>query len=170
MESRFETVRTRLEQQYQPMLTEPESGPDQETLKQELEKYETLHQNEPLIRLKAEMLALILTRGRIGIDPFDRFVDHIEGKGLLWDLNNKCRKAARSLIGEAVLQSTRAFGDGGIFISQMDQSHTSPDWYAVLALGPAGLRDRSPQSKKPRIRRRRSSSPPPPTSSRRCAN
>ena len=71
MESRFETVRTRLEQQYQPMLTEPESGPDQETLKQELEKYETLHQNEPLIRLKAEMLALILTRGRIGIDPFD---------------------------------------------------------------------------------------------------
>ena len=69
MESRFETVRTRLEQQYQPMLTEPESGPDQETLKQELEKYETLHQNEPLIRLKAEMLALILTRGRIGIDP-----------------------------------------------------------------------------------------------------
>ena len=68
MESRFETVRTRLEQQYQPMLTEPESGPDQETLKQELEKYETLHQNEPLIRLKAEMLALILTRGRIGID------------------------------------------------------------------------------------------------------
>ena len=60
MESRFETVRTRLEQQYQPMLTEPESGPDQETLKQELEKYETLHQNEPLIRLKAEMLALIL--------------------------------------------------------------------------------------------------------------
>ena len=100
MESRFETVRTRLEQQYQPMLTEPESGPDQETLKQELEKYETLHQNEPLIRLKAEMLALILTRGRIGIDPFDRFVDHIEGKGLLWDLNNKCRKAEKQKQGD----------------------------------------------------------------------
>ena len=143
MESRFETVRTRLEQQYHPMVTEPESGPDEKTLKQELEEYETRHQDEPLIRLKAEMLALLLTRGRIGIDPFDRFADHLEGKGLLRALNNKCRKAAESHICTTVLQSTRAFGDGGIFISQMDQSHTSPDWYAVLSLGPAGLRDRA---------------------------
>ena len=95
MESRFETVRTRLEQQYQPMLTEPESGPDQETLKQELEKYETLHQNEPL------------TRGRIGIDPFDRFVDHIEGKGLLWDLNNKCRKAEKQKQGDFIMSKSK---------------------------------------------------------------
>ena len=143
MESRFETVRTRLEQQYHPMVPEPESGPDEKTLKQELEEYETRHQDKPLIRLKAEMLALLLTRGRIGIDSFDRFADHLEGKGLLRDLNNKCRKAAESHICATVLQSTRAFGDGGIFISQMDQSHTSPDWYAVLSLGPAGLRDRA---------------------------
>lgn len=143
MESRFDDVRTQLERQYHPMVTEPESGPDQETLKQELEKYESLHREEPLIRLRAEMLELILTRGRIGIDPFDRFADHLEGRGHLWDLNNRQRIMTRNLIDETVRQSAKLLGDNGIFISQMDQSHTSPDWYAVLALGPAGLRARA---------------------------
>ena len=143
MESRFDAVRTRLERQYHPMTTEPESGPDQETLKQQLEQYESLHREKPLIQLRAEMLELILTRARIGIDSFDRFADHLEGRGLLRELNINRRKATRELLGEAVLKSTGLLADNGIFISQMDQSHTSPDWYAVLELGPAGLRDRA---------------------------
>ncbi len=143
MESSFDAVRTQLEKQYQPMLTVPETGLELKKLKLELEKYESLHAGEPLIRLKAEMLATILTRGRIGVDPFDRFVDHLEGKDLLWELRSRRNRIAGGLMDEAVRRSTKALCDAGIFISQMDQSHTSPDWYAVLALGPAGLRDRA---------------------------
>ena len=143
MESSFDTVRTQLERQYQPMLTEPGSGLDLETIKKELDNYEALHRGEPLIRLRAGMLELILTRGRIGIDSFDCFADHLEGKELLRQLNLRRKEQAENIIGAAVVQSAKEFSDNGIFVSWLDQSHTTPDWHSLLTLGPAGLRDRA---------------------------
>ena len=143
MESSFDTVRTQLERQYQPMLTEPGSGLDLETIKKELDNYEALHRGEPLIRLRAGMLELILTRGRIGIDSFDCFADHLEGKELLRQLNLRRKEQAENIIGAAVVQSAKEFSDNGIFVSWLDQSHTTPDWHSLLTLGPSGLRDRA---------------------------
>lgn len=143
MECSFDSVRDQLERQYQPMLTDPESGLDAEALKQELDEYENTHHDEPLIRLRAAMLGIILRHGRIGIDAFDRFADHLEGKGMLWALNIHRREMANAIIGETVLRDAGTLGDNGIFTSWLDQSHTSPDWERLLALGPAGLRDQA---------------------------
>ncbi|NLF31898.1 MAG: hypothetical protein GX591_13545, partial [Planctomycetes bacterium] len=74
---------------------------------------------------------------RIGVDSCDWFADHIDTGNLLWKLQGEWRReAGRDLPPRTGVGHPAA-------VSQLDLSHTSPDWRNVLTYGPAGLRDRA---------------------------
>ena len=79
----FDFLRARLERQYLDPDFDPSTGLDAAGLDARIEAYWDAHSGEPLIRTRAALLELVLTAGRIGVDPDDRFADHIEtGSGI----------------------------------------------------------------------------------------
>jgi len=90
---------------------------------------------------KAALLELILTHAKIGVDPFDWFADHFEGRGLLRDLQDKWRlyvsESALSNEAQTLWQASAA----GAFDAELDLGHISPGWRYLLSNGVEGLKD-----------------------------
>ena len=133
----FDDVREQLSRQYRPMQLAEDTGLAVPELEAGMRAYLAAHADEPRIRTKAAILAYLLKNGRIGIDGCDWFADHIGTGNLLWKLQAEWRQEA----GKDLPPRTAVGAPAGV--SQLDLSHTSPDWRNVLKHGPAGLRDRA---------------------------
>jgi formate C-acetyltransferase len=133
----FDAVRGRLVSQYKPMDLAEDTGMGIPELEAWMRGYVDAHRNEPRIRTKAAVLAFLLRNARVGIDPEDWFADHIGTGKLLWKLQQKWREEA----GRDLPPRTAPGHAAGV--STLDLSHTAPDWWNVLKLGPAGIRDRA---------------------------
>lgn len=137
----FETVRSRLEQQYRDAAFLPESGLNEEELTAEFARHETENPNEPRIVSKAWLLNLLCRRARIAPEPGDYFVGKIEHYNLLSNLRNRWwNEAGRLEFGES------STNEPGVFTAQLDcSSHICPDWENLMTHGVKGIRDRAAQ-------------------------
>lgn len=133
----FAAVRERLARQYSPMDLAPDTGLAPAELETRVREYLRGHPHEPRIRTKAALLSLLLRNGRIGVEDYDWFADHIDTGGILWKLQREWREEA----GRDLPARTAVGHPAGV--ATLDLSHTSPDWWNVLRYGPAGLRDRA---------------------------
>lgn len=133
----FDEVREQLSRQYHPMQLAEDTGLTIPELEAGMRAYLAAHADEPRIRTKAAILAYLLKNGRIGVDVEDWFADHIGTGNLLWKLQGERRREA----GKDLPPVTVVGAPAGV--SQLDLSHTTPDWRNVLKYGPAGLRDRA---------------------------
>ena len=133
----FNAVRSKLVRQYSPMDLDEHTGMTIPELEAWMRDYVEAHRDEPHIRTKAAVLAFLLENGQIGVDPDDWFADHIGTGGLILKLQSQWRVEA----GRDLPQRTGLGHPAGF--SQLDLSHTSPDWRNVLKYGPAGIRDRA---------------------------
>ena len=138
----FDAVRPKLERQYLEPEFASDTGEPPEELKRMAEALVREHSGEPRIRLRAMLLELLLTRGRIGVDPADWFADHLDADGVMVPIREHWRDEARRAMPEVAARCA-ANSEQGLSLSQLDLSHTSPDWRNVLKLGPAGIRDRA---------------------------
>jgi len=133
----FDDIRERLSRQYHPPQLAEDTGLAVPELEADMRAYLATHADEPRIRTKAAILSFLLRNARIGIDDHDWFADHIDTGRLLWKLQAEWRsEAGRDLPPRTAV----GFAAG---VSQLDLSHTSPDWRNVLKYGPAGLRERA---------------------------
>ena len=139
----FESVREILENQYRHPNFDPDSGPDYQQLRAGAEAYWAARGSDPLILVRAGLLDYVLRNSRIGVDPADWFADHVEGRDLLLPFIDRRKLAAENSLPPAMRQTIHDYSSCGAFTAALDLSHTSPDWTAVLELGPAGLRDRA---------------------------
>lgn len=139
----FDFLRARLERQYLDPDFDPSTGLDAAGLDARIEAYWDAHSGEPLIRTRAALLELVLTAGRIGVDPDDRFADHIETGSGIRALQEKLQKAALAELPAAEDAERREAWECGCFDCWLDLSHTTPDWRSILSLGVCGLRDRA---------------------------
>ena len=139
----FDFLRARLERQYLDPDFDPSTGLDAAGLDARIEAYWDAHSGEPLIRTRAALLELVLTAGRIGVDPDDLFADHIETGSGIRALQEKLQKAALAELPAAEDAERREAWECGCFDCWLDLSHTTPDWRSILSLGVCGLRDRA---------------------------
>ena len=90
---------------------------------------------QPLIVTRTKCLTALFDQARLSVLADDRFVDCFPEWYVLTDLRN-------ARLGKAFgnYQSSRTGHAGG---AGLDFSHTCPDWWAVMELGPTGLADRA---------------------------
>lgn len=138
MPEKFNVARKYLEAQYQNVKYDPASGLSGEELTTELEQHRAKNPDEPKIITRAWLFNLLCSKARIAIDANDCFLDKIEHHNLFNKLKNEWNKAESDLEFKndppVVL---------GAFTSQLDTSHTCPDWRNLLKYGFSGLRDRA---------------------------
>lgn len=142
----FEELRGKLERQYLDWKPEPGSGLPPEELAIEAERRLAAHRNEPLIRRRAILLELVLTRGRVAVDPDDRFAGLIETGGLLLRYQSRLQEEALRRLPEPEASIRAAAVESGAWDAWLDLSHTTPDWESIFSLGVCGLRDRARQA------------------------
>ena len=139
----FERIRPKLERQYLEVEFDPATGVDGAELTRLSDAYVNAHPDEPVIRTRAALLELVLTRGRIGIDPDDWFADHLAtGDGIRHFLSRRMDEVQKSFPESEEHQRSDG-ARSGCFDCWLDLSHTMPDWKSILSLGVCGLRDRA---------------------------
>ncbi len=137
----FDTVRHKLEQQYQNIAFLPESGLTQKKLTAEFERHCAANPDEARIVTKAWLLNLLCRRARIAPEPDDYFVGKIEHHNLLPQLRGQWWIEKRD---ETFHNEPPEIP--GAFIAQLDcASHICPDWNSLLKNGVKGIRDRAAQ-------------------------
>ncbi len=136
---RFDTVRSRLEQQYENIVFLPDSGLSLEELTKEFERHCAANTGESRIITKAWLLNLLCCRGRIAPESNDYFIGKIEHHNLLHQLRGRWWTEKRD---EVFLDDPPELP--GAFIAQLDcASHICPDWGNLLKYGVKGIRDRA---------------------------
>ena len=134
----FDQARPQLETQYQDIRFDPESGWSGGELLAELDRHRAEYPDEPRIMTRAWLFKLICDQGRIAPEPDDYFSGKLEHHDLLLSLRKEWMAQ----------ESEREFRNDpppapGFFKANLDISHTSPDWRALLSLGFTGLRERA---------------------------
>ncbi len=85
----FDTIRDRLEKQYQDIKFIPHSGWNKDQLRAAFARHCAANPDEPRIITKAWLLHLLCQRARIAAEPDDYFVGKMEHHNLLLELRNK---------------------------------------------------------------------------------
>jgi formate C-acetyltransferase len=139
----FDAVRPQLERQYLEPPYDPASGVSLEQLRRLADPLLHDKTGQSRMAIRAALFERVVTQGRVGIDPVDWFAGHLEHGNLLIELRERWRReiAEKMLAAESaeIAEACRA----GRFETELDLSHTSPDWFALLELGLPGLRDRA---------------------------
>ena len=138
----FERLRPKLEQQYRSSDFTADTGISQEELRRLAEEMVRNPAGDSRITLRARLLELLLTRARVSVDPEDWFADRLDAGELLVEIREQWRSEAAGTMPD-IIRRCDANIDSGLSRSQLDLSHTSPDWYNLLAFGAPGLRDRA---------------------------
>ena len=153
----FEHNRRHLFDQFIHTRFEPGTGLCLDELKCAVETYLEEHPDEPRVLQKANVFRIVVTRGRIGIDPRDWFVDKLDHGGILEGRIGRSELEKASLVGrlslkwldeaiEGPLAETagwlhRAYSIGWAQGPKagLDRGHISPGWDTMLAGGLSGL-------------------------------
>ena len=108
-----------------------------------VDRVEAEQSGRPYIVAKTAMFKAVLAHARPLAGADDVFVDRIaDGDLLIRKRDERCRAFGRRTPG---LEETVPWlkGTDGAFVSQLDPSHTCPDWESVLSLGFTGLARRA---------------------------
>ena len=92
-------------------------------------------EGQPLVVTRTKCLVALFDRARLSVLPDDRFVDCFPEWFVLTSLRGK-------RLGTALRKYPSSKTDGA-GASVLDTSHTCPDWWSVLELGPTGLAERA---------------------------
>ncbi len=142
----FDSVRERLERQYELAVYEPESGLGKAELEAEFADHCRAHPDEPRVLTRAWLMHLIFTKGRIAPERDNYFAGKVDSCNLPEE--NRWRWVEEAWAGEfgdsvpGVNWVTEVTAEHGVAY-MIDYSHVCPDWPAILALGLPGLRERA---------------------------
>ena len=143
----FENLRDRLFDQFQNVPFVPETGLSLEELKQEVEAYLQSHPDQPRVLQKANVYRIVVTRGRIYIDPLDWYADKLNHGNLVRRLRDGWHQEARSGV---IKKEASWFGNVhklGIVRGGLDMGHISPGWENMFSGGLAGLIEEAQQNR-----------------------
>ena len=144
---KFESVREKLEGQFQNIQWIEGSGLDKDALMAQLERIEQQYDSATMIRAKA--FALIAEKARIAVDKDDIFQDKIDGYNLIKKFRIRWEKALKAArLPEEAEEVTKAWSTYGTFHATSDYSHTSPNSKLLLQVGLSGLRQRVTKARK----------------------
>ncbi|MFA9380145.1 MAG: pyruvate formate lyase family protein [Acetanaerobacterium sp.] len=139
----FETVKSQLEQQFDNILFEPDSGCSAKELNEAVEQYLTSHQETPRVTQKAAVYHTVVTKGRIAVEPHDMFVDkllHDDIPRRLWKRWYDEAKAERLPYESAWTHTSERIGNA---MEELDIGHLSPGWSFLLTNGIPGILEKS---------------------------
>ena len=138
---KFDTVREKLEGQFQNVQWIKGSGLDKDALMAQLDTLEQQYSSATMIRANA--FALIAEKARIAIDKEDIFQDKIDGYNLIKKLRIRWEKALKAArLPREAEEVTKAWSVYGTYHATSDYSHTSPNTRLLMEVGFEGLRDR----------------------------
>ncbi len=135
----FEGVRDHLFDQFQNVSHAPDSGLSVQDLKREVDEFLSRHEDSPRVIQKAHAYRIVVTRGRIHVDPRDWFVDKLGHGGLVRKIRDAWHEEAKS---GAIRTEAHWFKKGwklGVVKGLLDLGHISPGWENMFAGGLAGL-------------------------------
>ena len=123
------------------------SGPegDAESLKRTLKNLSSPDGAVTPILKRAMMLSYLLRHAPVGLNPENPLSCRIRWGGLLYEEQAVWRAEGAARLAPSDWAEIRKLDEGGVFVAQLDLSHTAPDWESLLRLGLAGLRDRALQ-------------------------
>lgn len=136
----FETHRAHLYNQFQDIAWAPDTGLTADELAEVVRAYLVKHAEMPRVLQKANVFRIVVTQGRIAIDPLDWFVDKLDHGHLVRRVSEDwlAEEEGGALIEEAAwLRLTRATGTAKC--PGLDRGHISPGWEAMFSEGLAGL-------------------------------
>ncbi len=135
----FETVRDHLYHQFEEPPFDATTGLEPERLAQEVQAYLKTHPDIPRVLQKAQVYALVVTRGQIYVDPQDWFVDKLNHGDLVSAVSRQWLQEAQQ--GPLKVESDwfQMLWEHGIGRGLLDTGHISPGWENMLAGGLSGL-------------------------------
>ena len=135
----FESLREHLFDQFQNIPFDPETGLSVEDLKREVEEYLQTHPDDPKVLQKANIYRIVVTRGRISVDPLDWFASKINHGGLVAKTRDGWHKDVRANVIEAEATWSAHMNDLGVTRGGLDMHHIAPGWENMFAGGLTGL-------------------------------
>lgn len=104
----------------------------------------------PRMLIKAELLSFILRNAQIEVNPLEWFADKINHGGIVVNVRTKWKEEVDASEMRQCLLENSAAQERMVYTGDVDFSHTSPDWDAIMELGIPGLlaRVRSERDKK----------------------
>jgi pyruvate-formate lyase len=138
----FEANREHLFAQFQDTPWRPETGLAPSDLRAAVEAAVARHAHRPRVIQKAHAFRVVLTQGRIAIDPLDWFADKLAHEGLVRGLSEKwLEEAVAGPLAETAgwLHRAYAMGQAGGPRGGLDRGHIAPGWDTMLAAGLGAL-------------------------------
>ncbi len=154
---RFHQVKDHLFRQYRDTKFDPANGLTRAELEAEIAAYLEANQDQPKVLQKANVMAIVLTKGAIAIDPLDWFVDKVECGCLRRTLRCEdepeqggfVRRLSLGWLYEAMdgaIQETSSWLEQAYAAGQctgpkggLDRGHIAPGWDTTLGIGFNGL-------------------------------
>ena len=93
----------------------------------------------PRMLIKAELLSFILRNAQIEVNPLEWFADKINHGGIVVNIRTKWKEEVDACEMKQCLSENRAAQEQMVYTGDVDFSHTSPDWDAIMELGIPGL-------------------------------
>jgi len=143
----FENLREHLYNQFQNIPFVPETGLSLEELKREVESYLQTHPDQPKVLQKANIYRIVVTRGRIYLDPVDWFADKLHHGDLVRKVRDKWHHEARANIIKKEAGWFDKVHKLGLIIGGLDMGHISPGWENIFSGGLTGLIEQAKQSR-----------------------
>ena len=94
------------------------------------------------LKIKSDIIAFILKNARISAAAYDIFPNRLDHGDILNKMRNAWKRELDITLMASTLEQHKAAQDGLLYTGDLDYSHTSPDWSAILSLGLPGLIER----------------------------
>ena len=143
----FEGLRDHLFEQFRDVPFVPDTGLSLEELKQEVESYLQANPDQPRVLQKANVYRIVVTRGRIYVDPVDWFADKLNHGNLVKKLRDGWHHEARTGVIKEEASWSRNVHKLGIVRGGIDMGHISPGWENMFAGGLTGLIEQAQQER-----------------------
>lgn len=143
-EKTFEDLREHLFNQFQDPPFEEDTGISSSELEAEVRQFIRENPGMPKVQQKAHAYRIVVTRGRICVDPLDWFADKLDHGGILRKLSGGwLDEAVNGPIKSQADELARAYRIGLLKGPKggLDLGHIAPGWDNLLAKGLAGLLD-----------------------------
>ncbi len=155
----FEKMRDHLFEQFVDIPFDHSTGVSADELEGEIEAFLSAHHGLPRALQKAEVFRIVVTRGRIAVDPHDWFVSKIDHRFMLDLLTPQrervqgglVRKLSLRWLDEALegpladhwawLRRAYEIGQATGPLGGLDRGHLAPGWDRLLDRGLSGLRE-----------------------------
>ena len=135
----FETDRPLLENHIQGEGFAPDTGLAPEELRRRCSDIKEKLSGSSRLLIKSSIIAFILKNARISARPYDVFPCRVEHLDILYDLRIEWKKELNATKMREHLAACKPMQDVEAYHGDLDYSHTSPDWRAILSLGVCGL-------------------------------